>query len=255
MFYSYRILWLCFLFALTAACSSVTVPDNYQYRIVQTRNFEIASWQKLESPARPIKFYIEGDGYAFNAHGLPSRDPTPKTAMMRELAFGDPSPNVVYLARPCQYVKSKICSQRHWTTARFAPEILNAEYEAVKQIAGEREIILIGFSGGAQIAGLLAAAKPGLYVKKVVTIAGNLDHLAWTQFHHLPPLNESLNLESYRRQFAVFPQIHYAGSKDKVMPPSLIRDFVGENAPVIVVDGAEHNQGFEAVYPDIWQIH
>lgn len=243
------------LLFLIIGCSSLEVPSAYQFRIVKTRNFELASWQKLSNPTLPVKIYIEGDGYAFNAHGLPSRDPTPKGTMMRELAFGDPSPNVVYLARPCQYVKSEICSQRHWTTARFAPEILNAEYEAVKQIAGKQEIILIGFSGGAQIAGFLAAAKPGLNIKKVITIAGNLDHLAWTQFHHLPPLNESLNLESYRWQFADVPQIHYAGSEDKIMPPVLIRNFVGGTAPVIIVDGAEHNQGFDSIYPDIWKVY
>lgn len=86
---------------------------------------------------------------------------------MRELAFEDDSPNVVYLARPCQYIKSPICSKRHWTTARFAPEVINAEYAAVKQIADGNPVILIGFSGGAQVAGLIASAKPGLNVKKL----------------------------------------------------------------------------------------
>ncbi|MDY4842099.1 MAG: alpha/beta hydrolase [Alphaproteobacteria bacterium] len=235
-------------------CSSVNIPVSYHYRIVQTRDFELASWQKLTDANAPVKFYIEGDGHAFNAHGQPSLDPTPRGTLVRELAFGDSSPNVVYLARPCQYIKSGICSQRHWTTARFAPEVLNAEYQAVNEIAGGREVILIGFSGGAQIAGLAAAAKPGLHIKKIVTIGGNLDHLAWTQYHHLPPLTESLNLESYRRQFAAFPQIHYAGSDDKVMPPALIKEFVGDTAPVIVVDGAAHDRGYEKVYQEIWNI-
>lgn len=170
---------------------------------------------------------------------------------MRELAFGDDSPNVVYLARPCQYVKSPICSKRHWTTARFAPEVINAEYEAIKQVAGDNPVILIGFSGGAQIAGLIASAKPGLNVKKIITIAGNLDHLAWTQYHNLPPLNESMNLESYRKQFAQIPQIHYVGSDDEVMPPALVRDFVGKNTRVFEVRGATHNSGWEEIYSQI----
>ena len=175
-----------------------------------------------------------------------------KEYSMRELAFGDDSPNVVYLARPCQYIKSPICSKRHWTTARFAPEVINAEYEAIKNIAGDNPVILIGFSGGAQVAGLIASAKPGLNVKKIITIAGNLDHLAWTQYHNLPPLNESMNLESYRKQFARIPQIHYVGSNDEVMPPLLVRDFVGKDTRVFEVRGATHNSGWEEIYSQIW---
>lgn len=198
------------------------------------------------------KIYIEGDGYAFDRHGKPTQDPTPKGTLVRELAFGDNSPNVIYLARPCQYVKSPICSKRHWTTARFAPEIINAEYETIKQIAGNHPVILIGFSGGAQIAGLVATAKPGLNVKKIITIAGNLDHLSWTQYHNLPPLNESMDLESYRKQFAEVPQVHYVSSDDKVIPPVLVREFVGNDDLVVEVDRANHNEDWESIYNKVW---
>ena len=125
------------------------------------------------------------------------------------------------------------------------------KYEAIKNIVGNNPVILIGFSGGAQIAGLVATAKPGLNVKKIITIAGNLDHLAWTQYHNLPPLNESMNLESYRKQFAKIPQIHYVGSNDEVMPPILAREFVGNDDLIIEVDGASHNEGWEKIYNKI----
>ena len=93
---------------------------------------------------------------------------------------------MIYLARPCQYVKSPICSQSTLDNARFAPEIIIAEFGAIKQIAGENPVVLVGFSGGAQVAGLLASAKSRAEYQKVITIAGNLDHLAWTQYHNLP---------------------------------------------------------------------
>lgn len=241
-----------FLFLILGGCRSVVVPPDYVYKEIPTRDFTLASWQKITDPASGYKIYIEGDGYAFDVRGRATSDPTPRGTLMRELAFGDDSPNVVYLARPCQYVKSGVCAQRHWTTARFAPEVVNASFAAIKTIAGDNPVVLVGFSGGAQVAGLTASAKPGLNVKKVITIAGNLDHLAWTQHHNLPPLNESMNLESYRRQFVLVPQRHYAGSDDEVMPPSLIRAFVDGTAPVIVVDGASHNSGWEKIYPEIW---
>ena len=233
-------------------CTTIKTPTDFVYKEVKTRNFTLVSWQKVTNPAAPYKIYIEGDGYAFNARGKATQDPTPKGTLVRELAFGDKNPNVIYLARPCQYVKSPICSKRHWTTARFAPEVVNAEYEAIKNIAGHNPIILVGFSGGAQISGLVATAKPGLNVKKIITIAGNLDHLAWTQYHNLPPLNEAMNLESYHKQFAQLPQIHYVGSNDEVMPPILTREFIGKDDLIIEVSGASHNEGWEKIYNKVW---
>ena len=234
-------------------CTTLKVPPEFNYKLISTRTFEIASWQKITNPHGTYKIYIEGDGYAFNAQGQPSSDPTPRGTLVRELAFGDNSPNVIYLARPCQYIKSPICSQRHWTTARFAHEVVNAEYEAIKQIAGQHPVILIGFSGGAQIAGLVASAKNGLNIKKIITIAGNLDHLAWTQYHNLLPLNESMNLADYRHQFAELPQIHYVGTKDKVIPPVLTEQFVGNEDLIIKVKNASHNSGWEEIYQKIWR--
>lgn len=237
---------------LVTSCTSVYVPSDYVYKEVKTRDFTIATWQKITSSQEVYKVYIEGDGYAFNSHGKPSQDPTPKGTFVRELAFGDNSPNVIYLARPCQYIKSPICSKRHWTTARFSPEIINAEFDAIKQIVGDNQVILIGFSGGAQIAGLIATAKYGLNVKKIITVAGNLDHLSWTQYHNLPPLNESMNLESYRKQFANIPQIHYVGTNDKVIPPILVKEFIGNGDLIVKVNGANHNSGWESIYQAVW---
>lgn len=240
------------IMVLLSGCASITAPADYVYKEIETRDFTIATWQKITNPQEVYKIYIEGDGYAFDRHGKPTQDPTPKGKLVRELAFGDKSPNVIYLARPCQYIKSPICSKRHWTTARFASEIINAEYETIKQIIGNHPVILIGFSGGAQIAGLVATAKPGLNVKKIITIAGNLDHLSWTQYHNLPPLNESMHLESYRKQFTEIPQIHYVGNNDKVIPPVLVREFVGNDDLVVEVNRTNHNEGWESIYNKVW---
>ena len=116
------------------------MPAEFVYKEVETRNFTLASWQKVTKPAAPYKIYIEGDGYAFNARGKATQDQTPRGTLVRELAFGDDSPNVIYFARPCQYIKSPICSKRHWTTARFALEVINAEYEAIKNIADNNPV-------------------------------------------------------------------------------------------------------------------
>ena len=245
---------LFFLFTLfITACSSVKVPENFEYIPIKTRTFELATWQKKPFVSgQSYKIYIEGDGFAFDKYGRTTSDPTPKSTLVRELAFGDTSPNVVYLARPCQFIMSDICSARHWSSARFAPEVINSEYEAVKKIVSNNPVILIGFSGGAQVAGLIAAAKTGLNVQKIITIAGNLDHLAWTQYHNLPPLNESLNLESYKKRFEQIEQIHFVGEKDIVIPPFLIEQFVKDGFTVVRVPSARHTSGWEKIYPQIW---
>lgn len=121
-------------------CTTIKVPAEFVYKEVETRNFTLASWQKVTNPAAPYKIYIEGDGYAFNARGKATQDQTPRGTLVRELAFGDDSQNVIYFARPYQYIKSPICSKRHWTTARFALEVINAEYEAIKNIADNNPV-------------------------------------------------------------------------------------------------------------------
>ena len=198
---------------LISGCTSIEVPNEYSYKIIQTRYFDIASWQKITSQNSFYKIYIEGDGHAFNAHGLPTSDPTPKGTLVRQLAFGDKNANVIYLARPCQYSKNSLCDQRYWTTARFSKEVIESEYESIKSLVGGNDVILIGFSGGGLVASLIAATKNDIKVKKVVTIAGNLDHRAWAKHHHLLMLTDSMNLKDFKAQFAKIPQLHYVGEK------------------------------------------
>lgn len=236
---------------LLNGCSSITVPNNFVYKEIKTDTFTLASWQKITQTNGVYKIYIEGDGYAFDRYGRPTQNPTPKGNFVRKLAFGDRNDNVIYLARPCQYIISPICSQRHWTTARFAPEVINATFEAIRQIAGNSPIVLVGFSGGAQVGGLVASAKQGLNIKKIITIAGNLDHEAWVKYHDLLPLNESLNLADYYDNFMKIPQIHYVGKNDKVIPPHLVQNFIKNKASVIVAAGANHNDGWNSVVDDI----
>ena len=240
------------LFIFLCGCNSVIIPDTFTYKEIVTDDFTLASWQKITDATSPVKFYIEGDGSAFNAHGQPTDNPTPRGKMIREIAFGDYSPNVVYLARPCQYVMSDKCQQRYWTTARFAPEVVRSSAQAVKQISQNREAILIGFSGGAQVAGLVAVTEPSVKVKELITIGGNLDHQAWTTYHDLPPLKDSMNLKDYKEAYLKLPQTHYVGKKDRVIVPELNISFAGKKN-VVIVDKASHGSGWENIYPAIWQ--
>ena len=237
----------CFLLILSG-CQTIQPPQGFVYKEISTSQFKLASWQKISDINAEYHIYIEGDGYAFNAWGQPSHNPTPHGELMIKISFSDKSPNVIYLARPCQFVTDNKCKAEYWTTKRFSPEVIEAEYEAIKTISKGKKNSLIGFSGGAQIAGLVAVKYPDINVSKIITIAGNLNHQTWTEYHHIPSLNGSLNLADYQDKFALIPQIHYVGENDEIVPPFLTQQFLPK-AKIIFVKNATHNKGWEKIYP------
>ena len=244
------IILYCFIFILTlGACSHISAPQEFAYREIQTSFFKIASWQKISVPTADYRIYIEGDGYSFDSRGLPTTNPTPHSIMMRQAAFNDPHPNVIYLARPCQFVKDDKCEEKYWTVARFADEVINSEAEAIQSVVRQQPITVIGFSGGAQVAGLLTIKK--LNILKIITIAGNLDHRLWTEYHHLPPLNESLNAADYKYLLDHIEQIHFIGGKDTVIPAQLNKK-IAKNKSIITLPNASHNQGWEDAFAQIY---
>ena len=99
----------------------------------------------------------------------------------------------------------------------------------------------------------MAVTDPEIKVRKIITIGGNLDHSAWTTYHHVPPLKDSADLNDYREAFAKFMQIHYVGEDDTIMPPFLNQNFVADPQTVIVVDDASHSGGWDEVIPLIRQ--
>ena len=229
---------------LLCGCASFKMPTTFSYKQINTNGFNISAWVKTDNSFAPYHVYIEGDGSAFNAHGQPTNDPTPRSYFMRRLASEDAGANVIYLARPCQFTKGIKCTEKYWTTARFAPDVIKAEYHTIKALTNNNQLILIGYSGGAQVAGLLATTTD-LNVTKVVTIAGNLNHKAWTSYHHLPELTESLDLADYKDKFSSIPQIHYIGEKDKVIPPILIEDFISDKSTLHIIPNATHDKGLD----------
>lgn len=224
------------LLCLCGCAGSPYIPANYEKSVVSTNGFDIAVWQKKTDTISPVHIYIEGDGHAFNGRGMPTSDPSPKSTFLRDLAFSDTSPNVVYIARPCQFIMSPQCEQTYWTDGRFNRAVIDSMAAAIKQIAGKAPIILIGYSGGAMVSGLVIEHYPELNVKKWITVAGVLNHADWTEYFGDSSLSNSMNLE-------VLPnvaQVHYAGTKDNVVPPELTNKWTaGEN--MILVNEATHD--------------
>lgn len=247
--------YILLLFLLLAGCATQNPLTDFRFQTQTVPPYIVASWYQITQPGAPIRIYIEGDGNAFDVTGQPTDNPTPNSPFLREIVSNDPNENVAYLGRPCQYMQAGACSQKDWTTGRFSPQVIKSMNQAVNALmkkAQTQEVILIGYSGGAQIAGLIALQNP--HVKKVVTIAGVLDVAAWTAHHGDPALTDSLDLGQYKEAFARIPQVHYVGERDTVVPPALTRQFVSDSSAIIVVPKATHGSGYDSIYAALYRI-
>lgn len=194
-------------------------------RIISAGSFELFAYHPpVIGPQERLTIYIEGDGFAWATNSQPSTDPTPINPVALTLALAHPDGSAAYLARPCQYTMPQggSCTQRYWTNARFAPDVVEAMNSAIstlKDTFGASELVLVGYSGGAAIAALVAARRDD--VVGLITVAGNLDHHTWTTHHRLAPLSGSLNPTDFAHRIGAIPQIHFIGERDHIIPPSL----------------------------------
>lgn len=236
---------LLFIFvALLNACTihQWTPPLDFGESVIKTQNYDIFTYTRINNDTAPVHIYIEGDGNSFDAYGLPTSDPTPHGTLTRNLAVQDPSPNVVYMARPCQYIMSTQCNKSDWTDGRFSKAVIESIATAIRKIAKKRPVVLIGYSGGAMVTGLVIQNYPDINVQKWITVAGVLNHADWTNYFGDTPLTNSENMT----ELPHVPQIHYIADKDTVVPNELSRKWVPEHNLVIVPNSTHHRfENFE----------
>ncbi|NBO18552.1 MAG: alpha/beta hydrolase [Proteobacteria bacterium] len=209
-------------------------------------SFDIYALERIRNPAAAIRIYIEGDGNAWLTRSQPSPDPTPLNPTALQLAMEDNATNVVYLGRPCQYVRSGACNRRIWTLAQFSEPAVASMNAALNQYAGHK-LELVGYSGGGGMVMLLAARRND--VISLRTVAGNIDTQSFTNHHHVSAL-EGDNPAAYRAKTSMIPQIHFTGEKDKVVPPLLAAAYqaslpASNCSRVLVVPGADHATGWQ----------
>ena len=254
---------------LLSACTTLPTP---QQRRGTAESLAAARGWRLEAlnagalplaailPVDPVKsehlaIYIEGDGLAWIGASRISPDPTPIDPLALRLALVHPGSAAAYLGRPCQYVADGRCKAAYWSGARFAPDVVSATGSAVELLKarfGATRLTLVGYSGGAAVAMLVAARRTD--VARVVTVAGNLDHQAWTSFHRMDPLTGSLNPADAP---ASFTQWHFVGQDDTVIPPRLVQAYAqrykGRARPTVrVVPGFDHHCCWAANWPRLW---
>lgn len=208
-------------------------------------------------PASPrfgaeLHVYIEGDGTPYLDRDTVAADPTPRAPLALYLMRLDPSPSL-YLGRPCYFglAEDPGCNAGYWTLKRFAPEVvqsLAAALEIEISRAGQRHVTLIGHSGGATLALLVADRVPE--VDRVITIAGNLDVAGWTRLHHYSPLSGSLDPLTGGPHRSNLELIHFAGGEDRTIPAAMIEAAAQRlGGRVTVMPGFGHECCWERVWP------
>lgn len=270
----FQTLLLCLLCISLTSCHTFRDPNKFvKERAVANQFHEaniptsfstIRGYHKPFKPsAKTLRIYLEGDGNAWADRFTPSNDPTPKKNITGfELALSDPSPNVTYLARPCQFNTSKKCNYHYWTDARFNKKIVSAISEAIDTLKDKgsfKSIELVGFSGGGSIAILLAEHRED--INHITTVASVLDHKAWTKWHKVSPLTHSLNPASKAPQLTSIKQTHICGTSDTIVPCALTKNAIDYHyAPAtqnpiqfLKLKGMKHSSPWHENWPKILQ--
>jgi hypothetical protein len=240
---------------------NIASPAWLVERQIAAAPFSITAFERMHDHNAPADVYIEGDGLAWTSRNEASLDPTPTNPVALNLAAMDKARNVGYLARPCQFSKmldkNTACPAKYWTSQRFAPEVIdamNAALDNMKAIYDITEFNLIGFSGGANVAALLAERRTD--VASLRTVAGNLDHKTHSEFHKVSYLENSLNAIDDARKLADTPQRHFIGGQDKIVPPILSAKFVqavGSDrcADITLIQEASHEESWADKWPEL----
>ena len=195
-------------------------PSGFTDKQVKTEYLTFAVWEKNDIKAgNPLRIYIEGDG-----------DPNPSNKIALYYAEQDSSPNVIYMGRPCQWTKDKLCKTKPeiYKKHRFHPEIIREIEEVVLYLKNKYKapsIELVGYDGGATIALDLATQ---MSVSKVITIAGILDTNAYTRQNDVDEIPEAQNPADKLSILAEVPQVHYVGGRDEITPRYTAERFVSK---------------------------
>lgn len=236
----------------------IAYKSGFEKTIVKTDPFFLTTYTRLTAPGKPLRVYIEGDGYAFVTYSRVSGDPTPSNPVALKLAVQDNSLNVVYLARPCQFTPADLdpkCEEFYWTGGRFSEEVIRSMNMAVSNFAAQVQadgIELVGYSGGGAVSVLIAARRND--VENLRTVAGNLDPELVNRYHRVSPLSGSLDPLEVASRIASIPQLHLIGEKDSVVPFAVVESFskrAGNSScfHYQTVPGVSHGKGWIEDWP------
>ncbi|WP_442913396.1 alpha/beta hydrolase [Leclercia sp. AS011] len=240
-----------------SAAQKIASESGMTSKKFDTYPFPIIGWHRITPPVHSLRVYIEGDGFAWKSRTTPSDNPTPRNPTGLKLAGADTQANVLYLARPCQFIGPPLpanCRVNIWTQDRFSPAVIDAMNEALSQMVARYpgvKLDLVGYSGGGNIAALLAERRDD--VRSLRTVAGNLDVAYVNALHQVTPMPAAESAIDRASALRALPQIHYSGEADTTVPSAVARRFQqavgGRCVQTEVVSGMGHGSDWAAVWP------
>ena len=239
------------------------------YKPVESPPFILASWRRIvfnkggvqSSSDNDLFVYIEGDGAAWINGSQVSPDPTPSNPLALKLAVIDaqtnPNKQILYLARPCQFVHfshNPSCKSFYWSTGRYSEAVISSMDGVIGDVAkeaGSQHIYLVGYSGGAAAAMLIAARRRD--VRSIRSVAGNVDPEGLNRAHGVSPLADSLNPRHFSQILAGIPQIYWVGGGDSLITSeftsSWIKRLSSGCVTMVELAGVGHAQGWDTAWP------
>lgn len=262
------------LFLYTSGCSNIQSIEKRQKNAeaiatqadlklerIEAGSFLLTTYHKgLGSHDKNLVVYIEGDGNAWNSKYRLSENPTPKNPLALKLATKDTADSILYIARPCMYLEKKLmqdCPAMFWSSYRYSEEVISSINQVINWATGispTNSLTLVGYSGGGTVAALIAARHND--VSTLVTIASNLDHKFWTDYHGISPLVNSLNAIDFEEELSTINQVHFIGEKDKIVPQSVVESYLSkisskDKIKINVIEDFDHLCCWENIWPDL----
>lgn len=240
---------------------AISANAGFSRQAMDTGLFRLMLYYHVpQQRGQPLAVYIEGDGHAWKQKHQLSDDPTPMHPVGLQLATRDPGTAVLYIARPCQYLTEnelRSCDKKYWSSHRYAEEVIHSVNAAVDWgvlKTGAAGIFLYGYSGGGTVAALVAARRRD--VLSLTTVAANLDHALWTALHDISPLSGSLNPADETGKLKDLPQIHFAGSEDRIVPVRILDAYLARyedsrNINPQVMPGFDHHCCWVDSWPEL----
>jgi hypothetical protein len=258
-----RVASMCLLLVLQG-CSTGWVRLNHSAQqagvaryVITTADFTHTVFVKADSATTDaIPVFIEGDGMPWRNLGWqPNPDPRPEHALAFNL-FLKTTGAAWYITRPCydDSLATSACNVNVWTDARYSAANVTSMATALRRFAAQQQVqklVLLGYSGGGELAVLLAAQMPE--VVGVVTLAANLDQAAWTQAHHYSPLVGSLNAATDTLDLSM-PHAALHGRRDDNVPLSTLSGFIATHPSTRwrYFDEYDHVCCWERDWPMLW---
>lgn len=237
------------------------MPLPLQMHFIISYPIPVMAWTPTstkQATSKTIRIYIEGDGKAWIRRGRPSSDPTPENRLVHYLMKEDTKTDIAYLGRPCQYMQTSECHSKIWTFERYSKSVVDLMSHSVDKIkthGNYQQVELIGYSGGATIALLLAARRDDII--SVRTVAGNLDPAFTNNLHGVSDMPNAMNPLDFKETLSQIPQVHFYGSNDIIIPDKISRHYYSQMSSsrciTIKSVAASHHSGWAEHWHELLQ--